>query len=261
MFTKNLIFKDKELKKQYHCILNNHPALYSVMIREFNLNDNTALVEEINKELYGINIVVNSNNNMVIVTIDFINKKIKIQKPNLSYKTIYPNYGKKFVAPDGYEYRNGYNGRRVFKQHLVRPDTVHANDNILILREFDKTFNIYIEGNYNNLDINSFIEKLLQYKEDITNIKDLLLFINSTIDLTYFQIKLSDDKGNLINIAYGELKDYVEYRETEEENQKIFLKNDEFLIERQVKEQYKDEDVASLMKKIGVYNGKKERKD
>ena len=252
---KNLTFKDNELKKTYKTILNSHPALSGIMIREFNLTDNTASVEEIINDLHGINIVVNSNNNLVIVTIKFIGEKIEIDYPNLPYKTVYTDCRRKYIVPAGYEYENGYNGRRIFKEYNVALKQVHTNEYHLILEEGGRIFNIVITGEH--IDI---IEELLNYNHNIINIRDLLKYINSRIDLSYFYVKLSDDIGGIIEILYGNLIKYVEYRDTEKETQKIFLQNNEFLIERRIKEKCDDE-VVSFMKKIGVYNGEENRKD
>ena len=250
----NVNSQNEEVKKQFKYILNNHPALSGVMIYEFDLENNKIQIAEITNDLYGNNVIVNNNGEYAIVTIDFIRQKILIKHLKLPYQKIFDNHPRKCIIPNGYEYKK--ENRTIFRKCLVRLNPGYSNKNILIFKENDLEYNINIISNKKDFEINDFIDKLLNYNKKIANIRDLLTAINGIIDLAYFELKIMDSFGSDIEIHYAMLSKYREYQDMENESRKIYLKNDEFFVEKRIKEKYDEDDITPFMKKLGVYNGK-----
>lgn len=255
-FMKKISFIDGETKKYYKRILHDHPVLAKIMMTEFQLDNKSIRIEKITNELYGINILVNDRGKLITVTIELLNKEIIIKDRSLSYQTIYDD-NLNCVIPKYYEYCN--NQRKILRKINVPIKPVYQSVYALILKENDKSYNITLVGGEKNFDISVLIQNLLTYVKDINNIRDLLITISNLLDLSYFVIKLSDNNGSLIRIDNGNLMDYLEYRDANDEKQKIILKNNEFIMERRIKEKCCEE--VSYIKKLGVYHGKEKRKD
>ena len=255
---KKVKFANHIIKEEYESILKNHPALFNVLKFEFQLKKKQIKIEEIIKDIYCVSIVVNDHDKLIIVTIDFIKNEIRVKDEKSLYVKIYDNYPENSIIPKSYEYQK--NKRVIRRKISPELSSNYSNKYALVIHEDNVQYGITIISGTVNFDINDFISKLLDYDGTIENIKELLLIISKLIDLVYFDLKLSDNVGNLIKISYNMLTDYVEYHVSQTENDKIFLKNNEFIIERHIKEKYND-DITPLMKKIGVYNGKEKRKN
>ena len=258
MFTKSLDFLSDSAKDKYKKTLNIYPVLDGIIINEFGLSKNKIKIIDVINELYNTDVIVEKNKKLIVVTIDLINKKIIIDNPTLPYKTVYDNYLKKYIAPEYYLYQN--KKRTVLRKHMVKLNPVYANKYAFQIKENSNEYGVVIDVNIEGFDINYLIKKLLEYDIDINNLHDLLMVISKIIDLHLIRITITDKNGSRITVDMGTLKEYVEYRDTEKEKQKIFLHNNEFIIEKKTIEKY-DDDITPFMKRLGVYNGKEKRKN
>lgn len=251
---KKLEYNDKETKKNYLAIVNNHPAIEEIINFELCYDDVKPKILQVLCDLQGACIVISKKNEIYNLSIDYLRKKIEFGNVARDDKTIYDNHLEHIFSPIGYEYTN--NKRTIFRKRVIN----YENNYFMTINEDNKKYTLELNGGNAKFYIDILTVKLLNHDGDIKNIREFLTIVSSMIDLSYFSIKLTDELGNLIKIDYGALIDYVEFRDTEKESQRIFMKNSEFLIERRIKEKYNDaDDITPFMKRIGVYNGKEKR--
>ena len=259
-------YSSNDIKKKYKTIANKHTIVYSIVhalekiikLVSYDTKENDIKITNVINELHGSLITMETLNNIVNIYIDYHNKKVNVISSLLPYKIIYDDYPRKYFAPSGYEYDS--DERTIFHKYLARLNKEYQNTFIftLIEKNIDNKYNVLLDLEDSCIDISVFLNNLLNYDNNITNIKDLLIVISNLISLEKCKIKVTDAKGNIININNGNLINYVEYREDENKKQKIFLKDNEFYIEKSITEEY-CEDTTSFIKKIGVNYGKEKR--
>ena len=249
---KKLEYNDKETKKKYLAIVNNHPAIEKIINFELCYDDVKPKILQVLCYLQGSCIVISKKNEIYNLSINYLRKKIEFGNVARDDKTIYDNHLEHIFSPIGYEYTN--NKRTIFRKRVIS----YENNYFMTINEDNKKYTLELNGGNSKFYIDILTTKLLNYEGDIKNIRELLTIINTMIDLSYFNVKLADELGNLIKVDCGKLLDYVEFRDNENESQRIFMKNGEFLVERRIKEKYED-DITPFMKRIGVYNGKEKR--
>ena len=251
---KNLEFSDKDIKSFYRSVVKDVPAIEEVI--KFNLYDEEEKIKILGMftALMQTHIVIKKNDEIYGITYDHKTKKIVLSSKVLPYKAIYNSYKSENIVPIGYEYQN--DKRVILREKLCS----YANNYILLISENSKKFKIDLCGGNTGFKIEDFIQKILNYDLEITDVLSLLSVVSSLINLDYFYVKINDEQGNMVAVRNNVLDDYIEYRDLEDESQTIYLKNNEFVLEKRIKEKYED-DITPFMKKIGVYNGKEERKN
>ena len=238
---RTLEFNDENIRVKFKNIERLYPAITSVI---YTLGDNSIIMDIITDN--NIQIIV-SNNGLINVYIDLLSKKIKVIDSKKQYTIVYDNYPKKHFIPIAYEYQND-------SCLLIKKNNVSLSDDKcyydLIVN--DNMYTIIISKD-NLFNEDTFIKYLLNQKNIINNIRDLFKLLIIYNNKMCF--KVADTKGSVIVINKGILEKYIEYINDNNNYSKIYLENNEFYIERKVKEKYDDKDIA-LIKKIGESNGK-----
>ena len=254
-------YASNELKKMYKTIANAHTVVYSIVDRLPLVIDHFAIKDK--KDIMGKVVDITNGNNLICITIlvgsipvdiTIYNKKIKVSSIYLPYKVVYDDYFKRNFVPIGYEYQN--KDKILLNKYLARLNPSYANTYLFKLECASGEYSICIDSD--SFNKNEFIQKLLYNDTIIHNFKDLMLIISKIIDLNKTKIKISDKNNNRIIIDYGNLTDYIEYRKNKDEEQKVYLDNNEIYVERKI-HQKEDEETTSYIKKIGVYNGKEKK--
>ena len=250
---RNVEFNNDEIKEYYKSLIRNQQGLSSVMLSL--LQNNNLIIQDILNDDYIIQIIVNSDDDLINVNIDLLKNKIYVISTKNEYKEIYDNFPKKHVAPIGYEYSNG--NKKLIKQNTFNLDNrpkAHYYD----ISEDGVNYNVLVVDDKNSFNEQEFIKKILYNNTSYKSIRELLVTILNMPDLGKYTFKMTDTKGGIAIIDHGNLVSYMEFKEKNKEYQKIYLENNEFYVERKVKEVYED-DMTTYIKKLGECNGKEKR--
>ncbi len=248
---RNVKFKDKETKEFYQSLIKHHQGLGCVILKVMKNKD--FKVEDIAGDIYNIDIVLLDNDKKIDIIIDLLNNKYIVNTNDKDYCEIYDNYARKDITPVGYLYSK--KDRKIVKNNFNSIDT-DKKTYYYDLIDGKNFYNILIEdNNNNNFDEKVFINKLLHSRTKYMNLCCLLLMILNNFKLNNVTVKITDTKRGIAIIDKGLLTNYTEYREDENDYQKIYLENNEIMIERHVKEVYQS-DLNAYVKKIGDNDGK-----
>ena len=251
---KNIEFKNSETKKLYQALIREHKAISGIMLSLLKACVPLRVAMVTNYE-YGIDMIVEREDEAINIYTDFLKKKIYVDNLNDDRMYIYDDYPTKSISPSGYLYQN--NERAIIetlKYRLSNEDDVKYYQ----LKENGTTYSIIINIKDVPLSQETFIKKLLYNCNQYYNIRDLFVTIVEILGTNHFDIKIGDSKGSNITITDGKVDTYIEYYEEKDQYIKIYLENGQFYYERKVKEPYED-NMTSYVKKIGERDGKKER--
>ena len=253
MFMKNLEFNDKNIELKYKNVLARHSTIDAIL-NTYSKNDDICRIMDILEDEYSIQVIVSNNSKLINIYIDILAKKIKIIDDTKEYVTIYDDLPKKLVCPIGYLYEN--DSLNVFKKHIVSLTDQHIY--FYEINDINNTYTLIISYKNIKYDENDFINHILNSRKT-SNIKNLFLDVSKYLNINLFDLKLTDSKGSIIITKDGELVKYIEYIENKNNYSKIYLENDDFYIEKIVKEKYNDESLH-LLKEIGENNGKEKKR-
>lgn len=248
----NIEFENKELKSIYKSIFNLYPGLSGVIF--IIQNGKSIKVTDIKSEENEIRIYVSKNKKDCIIVIDLLRNIICLIEPNKEYTTLYSNHSRKHLVPIGYLYQK--DNRKIIEKYMIKLNTDMNKLKDIEIDENGTRYFLHLKKNDYYFDEKEFIKQLL-YEKEFNSFRELFIIIYQLINGKNVDIKLSDANGSIVTTQDDLITKYIEYQEKDNEYQKIYLENNEFFIEKKVKEEYQD-DMTSLVKKIGVINGKKE---
>ena len=249
-----IIFNDNETKKYYRDLLRFHPGLAGIMLKLS--RDKKVIIKSIIRDSYNVTIKTMVNEENIDIYVDFINNRICLINPSKQYKEIYANYYQDKPRPVGYEYEN--NTRKIIKKDILRYSDEPKNIYYYDIFDNGHSYNVLIKEDSGLFTNDDFINRILYATNKYNSIRDLFITLTNSFNISKLDIKITDSKGSIIVIESGSIKDFTEYRENDNEYQKIYLENDEFYCEKKVKEVYQD-NLTSYIKKIGENNGKEKR--
>ena len=232
-------FNDENIKNDYKAILKKHHAIDNILCTYFNSDNVLKIMDVINDE-YNTQIIISSNNSLINLYVDILDKKIKIYDDTKQYITIYDDIPKMTVYPNGYLYQN--ENISIYKRPIV--NLTNENKLFYEVNDTSNTYTIIIDCKNIQYNENDLINRLLNNKK--TSIKDLFLDITKYLNINLFDIKIADSKGSIIVVQNGELIKYIEYIENKDNYSKVYLENNDFYMERMVKENYNDESLHLL---------------
>ena len=254
---KNVEFANELVKLNYQDIIEKHRALSGIVLMLVKESKPVIIKDIVNSE-EGAQIIINQNNNLTYIDIDFLKKKIYLDRSNMTFKEIYDDYPRNSYKPVGYLFQK--ERRMIIKNFLFDQKDNKEKVYHYELNENGNKYVIIIKSKKHVFDEERTIEQLLYRNNRYNNIRDLFVAINEIIGTNHFDLKLADAKGSNITIEDGLIKNYIEYRDNNNEYEKISLENNDFYIEKKVKEKYED-NLTSYIKKIGERNGKEKRKN
>ncbi len=243
---RNVEFKNKEVKEFYRSLCNTHQGLTSVMLSL--LQKNKVMIIDIFSDSYIVYISINFGDEEMCVEIDLLKNKIYLVSQNKEYKEIYDNFPKKHAAPIGFEYQN--QDKLIVKRNIFDTTDDGKETYYFDITINGRSYNTIIEDENNNFMEDIFIKKILYTDTKINSIRDLVKVVLEITRNRLLNIKIADSMGSIVVIDKGNITKYQEYRDNKDEYQRIYLENDEFYIEKKVKEVYSD-DMTAYIKKLG----------
>lgn len=247
-------FKDKETKEFYQSLIKHHLGLGRVILKVMKNKD--FKVVDIAGDIYNIDIVLLDNDKKIDIIIDLLKNKYIVNTYDKDYCEIYDNYSSKDIMPIGFLYTN--KDRKIIKNNYNSIDNKKVFYYDLV--DGKNSYNILIEDNNDNFDEKVFINKLLYSKTKYLNLCCLLLMVLNNFKLNNVVVKITDTKCGIAIIDKGLLTNYTEYRDNDNDHQKIYLENNEIMLERNVKELYQS-DLNAYVKKIGENDGREKREN
>lgn len=251
---RNVEFKSKDIKEYYRALIKANPGLLAVI--QSLLQENNVIVNDIIYGNYSVTLMILQDNEDISIEINLLNNKIYVSKPEKKYKEIYHNIEQKSIRPMGFEYRNI--NKSITKKNFIGLGDKDHKIYYYDLSDNDCNYNILIEDDQDTFNEEYFINKMLYPKNKYYGISNVVLTILSTFNLNNLTIKITDTKGSIAIIDKGYITKYLEYREIDNEIQKIYLEDDQFYVEKKKKEIYSG-GINSYVKKIGEINGKEKR--
>ena len=248
-------FSNENVKAFYQTIINEHRGISGLILKLLQDNDNIMVKDVVNTE-YGAQIIFEIGNEITTIDIDYLKKKIYFKRPNTKYKEIYDNYPRKNISPSGYLYQK--DNRSITKKLLFDIKNDVNNVKHYEINENGSHYSIVVTCKNYDFNEETFILKLLHAPNNFSNIRGVFITINELVNFKYFDLSIADSKGSNITVKDGEIKEYIEYYEENEHYNKIYLENNEFYIEKKVREKYED-NMTAYVKKIGERNGKEKR--
>lgn len=251
---RNVEFIDKETKNLYKILINEHQGLASV-INSLLQKDNVKIQDIINDN-YIVQVITSFGKELININIDLLKNKIYVVSSCKPHKEIYDNFPKKDIKPIGYEYQNG--NRIVIQRNIFSYDSSNKKTYYYDIIDNDNSYNLLIEDKNSSFNSDDFIRRILYNSMNYSSIRNLFVTILNELNSNLLSIKITDDLGSVIVIDKGIVTKYLEIYETNNEYQKIYLENEEFYVERKIKEVYED-NLTSYIKRIGENNGKEKR--
>ena len=248
----NIEFKNEKIKEFYNLLTNTHFGLSSVVSL---FQEKKTIVESIISDSYNVYLSLKSNDELSIIEINLLKNKIYLKLPDKPYREIYDDIPKKMALPIGFEYQN--NDNYIIKKNIFNKEDNKNKKYYYDIYLNDHNYNIVINDDKNIFIEDIFIKKVLYSQKTIKGIRDLIKIILDNFNKS-ITIKIVDNIGSIVIINDGNITKYEEYRDKDNEYQKIYLENDEFFIEKRIKEAYKDE-MTEYIKKLGDNNGKEKR--
>ena len=252
---KNIEFENATVKGNYKTLINVHRGLSGIILMLLN-DTKPLLIKNIINNEYGVQLVLSQSENVFNIYLDFLKKKIYLEKPGKLYQEVYDDYPRRIYEPDGYYYHN--NERSITKkaifQNSIDKEKVHHYE----LNENGNHYVIIIKNINTVLDDEKIIVELLNRKTKYNTVRDVFIAINEILDINVCSIRIADSKGSNVDIRNGKINQYIEYKQINNEYQKIYLDNDKFYIERKIKEEYQD-NLTKYIKKLGENHGKEKR--
>jgi len=254
MFMKNVEFENTKTENVYNKIVETQQSIEGVI----------SLLSQ-RGELKIINILINSNNvlmdtklngELMNIEIDLNKNKILVISPNKSCVEVYNNFPKKNLSPLAVEYHSG--NKSIVRQNIFEYEYDDENKYYYTIQDNNCNYSIIIKDKNENFNEEEFVKAILYSNIHIGNIRDLLMIISNYMNNRLLNISLADGLGSIIVINYGKVTKYIEYRDMGDEYQKVYLDDDEFYVEKKVKEVYND-NLTSYIKKLGEYHGKEKR--
>ena len=102
---KRVEFANEEVKEGYQSIIHHHHGVGG-LIHHLVDDDSTVMISNVIDDTFGKHLVIMKNEEQYTLDIDFLKKKMYLQKPQNSYKIIYDVYPRKYFSADGYLYEN-----------------------------------------------------------------------------------------------------------------------------------------------------------
>ena len=251
MSMKKIEFNSDKVKEKYELYIGITPCLEQTI--NLITKDNPIKIVYTLKHHHGAEVGVEIDYEINSFYIDYFKKQVYVRDPNMPYLLIYDFYSNN-ISLHGYLYQND-------ERSVIHEATNQINgfSYIFDINDDDKEYKVNIFSQDNELDSKKFIDKLLNYKTKFNSIKDLFIAINDIVDTELFNIEITDSLNSKINMIYGRMLKYEEYRVNKDnEKDKIYLSDGKFYVEKKVKEEC-NEEMLSFVKKIGVYNGKEKR--
>ncbi len=247
---KNVKFLDRELKKEFEMLINLYPGLPSVVSNDKTVTSKVVRIEG----TYNKIITVLRNYDVYTVTIYPREKELRIKKLFDDYSVIYNINAGARSKPIAFLYENNLMVRTIRQSNFKYNES--DNEINLIINEFINHFKITLNDKESSLD--DYINKLLHLECELNTISILFKKITELFDINKVDIKIEDDKDNIIETNNGQIIKYSEKVNKDGEEKRIYLKNGQFFIEKLVSEEYND-DMTSYVKSLGVINGKEKR--
>lgn len=253
---KTLEFNDDKIKAEYKVFESTHPVL-SKIIKILQEEKGKLKVDDIINDIYYNQIIISSNEGLINLYIDFINKIIKVIDLNKPYAICYEDSFREKIKPIGFEYEN--DKMIIFKKNInfINDDEMKKCFYEITDKETNKEYTMilsYLNAVFHEED---FINYVLNRCE-IDNIRKLFVSLSKYLNFNMFNLKLSDSISSTIVMENGELTNYLEFQETDHKYARIYLENNEFYIEKVVKDHYNDASL-NLVKEIGGFDGKEKK--
>ena len=247
MFTK-INYCNNTIKREFKNILKEEQNLYGI-INYLEKGYKEIMVDNIiiDKDLLRIYLICDES--LLIINIDFLKKQTLLISPNWQYELIFSNNFANICMPIGRLYKNKY--RSVLNKSIKYLNTFYSKIKMFDLNVLNSTYSITIDELESDINERLVINVLLDENNIINNINDVLTVLSKVIDMNNFEIKVNTlgDKSDVIIINHGNLIKYIFHRDGEKYKEKIYLENNEFYIEKKVKERF-DEDIPYI-KKLG----------
>lgn len=249
---KSISFENEEIKERYQGLIKTQRGL-SGIISLLRYDDKDMKIVDIIDNLDGITMFITKENDNITIDIDPLKKKAYLKRGDMPYKEIYDVYPRKFISPVGQLYQN--NERTIINHLSYKLDKDENRTKLLELIEKGKKYIMTIKSNNELIGANEIINSLLDDYEEYNSIRDIFLAINRIFNINDIDLKLTDALGSSIVIEGGVVLKYVEIQEIDNDYQKIYLKDDNFFVEKKIIDKY-DDNVTSYIKKLGEKNGK-----
>ena len=247
-------YSNDNIKTRYNEVILFHPVIPSII--ELLCKDNEFQIIDIINDDFVTQVIISINNRLINICIDTLSKKIKIVDLNKNYYEVYDELPTKKIIPCEYEYHN--NERILIKKNNINFCIDDKTNFFYELTINNNQYTFIISNSNNKFDEDKFINYLLNKYVVVNSVRELFLAILLFANYREFDFKIADSKGSSIVMNNGKLVKYNEIIENDNSYSKIFLENNEFYIEKKVKEIYQDEDTI-LIKKIGECHGKEKR--
>lgn len=253
---KTLEFDNEEIEKVYKSYAVNHPGLSSV-IKIIKKEYGNLKVMDVISNVYDAQIIIDNGKGLINIYLDFLKRKIKVSGLNKKSTEVYDDLYKNKPIPDSYEYENEDKVIIKKKVYNLENDKAKKLHYVIFNKKDGNQYTMIVTYTKLKYDEQDFINYLLN-NCDTTSIRTLFLSLSKYLNSSLFDIKITDNKGCIVNIKNGVLAKYVEYIENEEKYSKVYLENDDFYINRIVKEKCNDESIR-LIKEIGGVHGKEKK--
>jgi len=252
---KKIKFNNEEIKEYYNSLIKRYQVIDGI-ISSILRDNNNLLIDNITNDSYNTDFMVITDDNKIIISIDLLKNCIYVDNPNKPYREIYSNYVRTRLAPNGYEYKNK---DKVLIKRVLSYESHNEKKAYYDIYNDNSVYSMIVETN-NEFNEQEFIDSIISEKNTYKSIRDLVIILLNLYIINNITVKLTDTKGSIVIIENGVIKKYLEYREKDTEYQKIYLENNEFYVEKKVKEVYQD-DMTNYVKKIGERNGKEKREN
>ncbi len=243
----NVNYNNCDVKRDFKRLLFDNPVLYDILDWLKEKYEVITIMEIMNNN--PINIIINCDNEKIIIDIDINNKQTMISNSLWQYQILFSNIGQKGSCFIGKKYSN--KDKSVLMRNVIK-NPLFASIHVYELRINDQVYNITINEFGKKTNDIVIINALLNSDFEVKRIIDILKIIGNVIDISDYEIKVSNqDTGDVIITYKGEITKYIEYHENDDIKEKIYLENGEFFIEK-TKKMKLDDMEREYIKKIGV---------
>ena len=245
MFTK---INYSKLQKEFKSILKEEKYLFNILSyieREYK----EIIVNNIIPSEDQLQIELKCDNSEVLVNLDFRKDQTFVFSKDWPYSLVFANHVTNMCMPVGKLYQNS--DRSIMDKSVKYLNTAYAKIKTYDLVISNNLYGITINEYEKKLDSRLLIETLLDEKNVINNINDLLIVISNVININDYEIKVNTfgNKLDVIILNNGFLTKYIYHEDKGEYQEKIYLEDKAFYRERTVKEKI-EEDIP-LVKRIG----------
>ena len=251
MFAKKIKYASKILQNDIKDFIKNNPILDTILY-EIELKYEDSMLYDFSSSENSFDFVFKTNKEEVIRGIfNRKNETLRLKGDEWDHYLLY-QVGPNSCIPIGREYWS------ITRNVIIKKNYSEKSQSILY-RDSNNSFTIIISKLSGPIDGILIVNALLDEKNKITRIKDILDIINNVFDLSDIELNIkSVDSINISNIILycGKLTKYIEYFETNNLKEKIYLQEGVFYVEKTIKERLEEERIP-YVKKIGEINGKR----